>query len=85
MTELAATTHCNDAGQRFQNVAKALGFDPQAVTLRRVQGFEMPSLADQPSTPAVEFTSATGFQRLGALAAGGPLPTRQPWPMLDPT
>src|SRR6266478_3445686 len=81
VTEFAATAQRNDFRQRFQHVAETFDLDPQAVTARRAQGFQTPSLADQPLAPAVEFTRAIGFQPLGVIA---PRPARQPWPLLDP-
>ncbi len=67
VTEFAATAQRNDFRQRFQHVAETFDLDPQAVTARRAQGFQTPSLADQPLAPAVEFTRAIGFRRSASL------------------
>src|SRR5258705_9068790 len=81
VTEFAATAQRDDFRQRFQHVAETFDFDPQAVTARRAQGFQIPPLPDKPLAPAVEFPAAIGFQPLGGPS---PHPARPPWPLLDP-
>src|SRR6476469_4774190 len=84
MLQFVMALHCNRLRQRFQHVAETLAPDPQAVPARSRKVFKVPPLADQPLSPSVEFASAIGIQRLGAVAAHSPFPAHQPGPAVDP-